>query len=266
LKYLYNPGLAMVRLFEDDSGMFSRLRTSCVSIFVAWSFVGATAWADCGTSAAPLDKLICDTPELAAKDRALDAKYQAAMALLSDVGKQRLREAERRWLAMVGAYCGTDVGKSEDGSDGPVNCLSVQYDERLAQLDRAAQKVGPYIIGRIEEIDFLASAPDDNYGSRKGLSYRDYSRPYIDSPVNAETTRWNEMIKQLADGGEADVASMYASDDYSAEPTRLPWEPTPTLTTISGLAAEISLRSGCGFRSTSTVNRIPMLNGCSPTT
>jgi uncharacterized protein len=217
---------------------YSSLRICYLSIVALFFLVGTPALADCATVSAPLDKLICSTPELAAKDRILNVKYHAAMTLLSDVGKTHLRTAERQWLAMLRAYCGARIGKPETDGEGPVNCLTIEYDERLPQLDRAAKKVGPYILGMIEEIDFLQSKPDDRNGSRGGLSYRDYSRPYVDSPVNAETTRWNDMIKELADRGEAELASTYASDEYAAKPGRA------ALGTDTDVGYDIGLGSG----------------------
>jgi uncharacterized protein YecT (DUF1311 family) len=154
------------------------------------------AYADCTNATAPLDQLICNTPDIAAKDRALNEKYHAAMAQLSDAGKQHLKAGERKWLALVRAACGSQVGQSDGEA---ARCLAVQYDERLAQLDGAAKRIGPYLLSRIDDFAFQRRPADDKYG---GLRTRHYSRPYIDQPSTPETEAWNRMVAELADQTE----------------------------------------------------------------
>lgn len=158
----------------------------------------APAHADCASATTALDQLICNTPEIAAKDRALNEKYHAAMAQLSDAGKQHLRDGERKWLALVRAACGSQIGQPANAE----RCLALQYDERLAQLDGAAKRIGPYLLSRIDDFAFQRRPADAKYG---GLRTRHYSRPYIDQPSTPETEAWNRMVAELADQTEREL-------------------------------------------------------------
>jgi uncharacterized protein YecT (DUF1311 family) len=173
--------------------------------------------ADCGAAKTELDRMICGTPEIAAKDRLLNQKYQAAMAMLSSAGQKYLRQAQRRWLALVRTDCGQRLSLPADETNGPITCLNLDYDARLRQLDLAAKQVGPYVIGRIEEIDFQSTQVGDQSGLRVGIAYRQVARPYIDQPVSAATQRWNEMVEQLAQRGEADVIAAFPNPPLVAK-------------------------------------------------
>jgi uncharacterized protein YecT (DUF1311 family) len=86
----------------------------------------------CAAAKAPLERLICAEPGLAAMDALLAEAYRAA-------GKAELIE-QRAWLAARAASC-PDVAVSlpEDGAvrRNAVDCISQLYQQRVAQLLRA---------------------------------------------------------------------------------------------------------------------------------
>ena len=165
---------------------------------------------DCSKAEWPLDKLICATPALSAKDEQMAATYKAALAILSPEGQNLVRDGQRKWLKFVRIYCAARIGQPRDsfGGDAAV-CLSREYDERLRRLVFAAKEVGPYLFSEVDDFQIHPSAKDDIQGSRGGFTFRIISYPRIDSPISATTQRWNqesiawvEHVKKTAEASE----------------------------------------------------------------
>ena len=109
----------------------------------------AIAGFDCAHAISAREKTICADPALSALDGQLGRLYRERRALLTPQGAKLLQESERSWLRFVETVC---------SSDGPANkswlsirfCLTRRYNDRLRQLQDAAQKVGPYLFNRID--------------------------------------------------------------------------------------------------------------------
>lgn len=155
---------------------------------------------DCGKAELPLDKLICQTPELSAKDDAMAAKYKAALAILSPEGQGILREGQRKWLKFVRTYCASRIGQPTDSHGGgdAMQCLASEYDTRLGQLDSAAMKVGEVVLSRVDDFQLLPSPAGLEDGRRGHFGYCIIGYPRIDASTSPEAKRRNEDWSQWA--------------------------------------------------------------------
>ncbi len=79
---------------------------------------------DCARAMTPILQLICKTPALARRDRALTAAYSLAMRAAPD--KDALRESERAWI------------RARDAAPATADVLARIYDERLQTLGALA--------------------------------------------------------------------------------------------------------------------------------
>ncbi|HEX9446620.1 MAG TPA: lysozyme inhibitor LprI family protein [Dongiaceae bacterium] len=184
------------------------LRAALNAIAIA-SFVGligashvapsAAASFDCAKVQQPLDKIICATPELSAKDEQLAAKYNAAMALLSPTGHDILRQGQRKWLTFVRTHCTAQIGQPADppGRDA-AQCLEREYDERLNQLDSAAVKAGGFIFSRVDDFQLSPGSTNEDGGQRGHFGYCVIGYPRIDAPLSSEAKTWNGTWRKWA--------------------------------------------------------------------
>ncbi|ADW67913.1 lysozyme inhibitor LprI family protein [Granulicella tundricola] len=84
-----------------------------------------TAAADCTKAITPIDKTVCQTPELTKLDADLNHLYTALRPQLTIGAKARLLTQQRTWLALRDKTCAT----------ADAACLQHQYADRLDQLE-----------------------------------------------------------------------------------------------------------------------------------
>lgn len=103
----------------------------------------ATATADCSDRQTQTDLNICAYQDYQAADRALNEAWDEAAASARERGDQtfdRLRYAQRRWLAFRDAHCLAETGpREESGTIWPLlhnSCLAELTRSRTAQLVR----------------------------------------------------------------------------------------------------------------------------------
>jgi len=155
---------------------------------------------DCGTAAEPLKKTICAETGLSKLDEEIAKAYDEASARLSSEGQSILRDEQDAWLTVVGTNC---VASS---SESTVGCLLSEFEERLRHLRNAVSKLGPYVFLHLDRL-FLARSPEgDQNGSRSGFVFAEIRYPHIDSPLTAETLRWNRFVKNWAEDGKSYVS------------------------------------------------------------
>jgi uncharacterized protein len=144
---------------------------------------------NCAHAISTQEKAICADATLSALDGQLGRLYRERQALLTPQGAQLLQESERSWLRFVGTVC---------AQDGPENkpwlsrkfCLTRQYNERISQLQKVAEKLGPYVFNRI---DLYATQPSgDETGSATGFYIEHTAYPHIDNANSAELRAWNQ--------------------------------------------------------------------------
>lgn len=112
-----------------------------VAIAIVWSAAASNsaraqapryqASFDCSKKSTPVERAICGSEQLAAKDRELTAVYKQLRGSLPKDQADQLAVSQRQWLDTRDATCGT-VG-------GPISpkmhqCVAAQYQERLATL------------------------------------------------------------------------------------------------------------------------------------
>ncbi len=154
---------------------------------------------DCAHATSLRERAICGDPALSALDGQLGHLYRERLALLSPQGGHLLQESERSWLRFIGIVC---------ASDGPETkawlrrkfCLTLQYNQRIKQLEKAAEKLGPYVFNRIDL--FWAQPSGDETGSATGFYIRHAAYPRIDNATSPELRAWNQAnIRDLPKEG-----------------------------------------------------------------
>ena len=98
---------------------------------------------DCGQFTVQMDMNVCANANLDAANAALNKIYQTVMRRQSSQeSKDRLRNAERAWMAKRDKTCAEEVGPQEEGgSIWPLemaNCLQDQTDTRIRELKKLA--------------------------------------------------------------------------------------------------------------------------------
>jgi uncharacterized protein YecT (DUF1311 family) len=99
------------------------MRIAALTVMLALSAAAASAEesrpypvTDCGKFTTQMDLNKCARDNLDSADRALNGAYQALMAKQDDVAsKQRLRGAQRAWIAFRDRQCAFEVGPQETG-------------------------------------------------------------------------------------------------------------------------------------------------------
>lgn len=172
----------------------------------------AVAGFDCSHAASDRERAICGDPALSALDGQLGDIYRERRALLSPRGAQFLQESERSWLRFVGTVCASD-GPEKKSWRISNPCLTLQYNERIRQLQEAAEKLGPYIFNRI---DLYAAQPSgDDTGSATGFYIQHVAYPQIDNANSPELRAWNQAnVRGLPKDGDCDSGSGDYDVDY----------------------------------------------------
>ena len=116
---------------------------------LALSNAASTASFDCAHAKSAREKLICGHPELSKLDEQLGRIYQERQVALSAHGAALLRRSELSWLHFVRLVCSPSRAPA-DNSDRPEDCLLKVYRERIEQLSKVGQKIGPFVFNRID--------------------------------------------------------------------------------------------------------------------
>ena len=155
---------------------------------------------DCTQATSAREKVICGDLALSALDGELGRLYRDKGALLSPEGAKLLQESERSWLHYIGIVCSSD---DPDGKPWLSRkwCLTRRYNERVKQLQAAAQRVGPYVFNRI---DVYAARPSgDETGSSTGFYIQHAAYPQIDNAKSPEARAWNKAnVRDLPTEGD----------------------------------------------------------------
>jgi uncharacterized protein YecT (DUF1311 family) len=85
---------------------------------------------DCAKAGSVIEKAVCADVQLARLDRQMAEAYAAALRSADTGGRQRLRRAQREWLAEQGTMCGGKAGRALK------LCLMTGYRARAKALAR----------------------------------------------------------------------------------------------------------------------------------
>ena len=161
-------------------------RTLSLSLLLGCVLMSGEATAasfDCTHAEAGLEQTVCDDPKLSRLDDELAARYAAALGMLSDEGKNILRDGERRWLRFVKQSCFMFKGDISEST-----CVARHYKKRVDDLKTAAVWIGPFLFSRIDYFFIAASSStDDHYEGQT-------SYPRIDNPSSDMTLKWNDLM------------------------------------------------------------------------
>jgi uncharacterized protein len=168
---------------------------------------------DCTHAASPREQLICRDPVLSDLDGRLGRAYQARRAVLSPHGAELLQSSERSWLHFITTVCPLAVPADADERRIPKNCLQEYYEERLNQLAKVGQRVGPFLFNRIDLYAAEPAPAEDQTGGTPGFYVQHVAYPQIDNPHSPQEEAWNkQMVKSLAGEEEpADYEIGYAN-------------------------------------------------------
>jgi uncharacterized protein YecT (DUF1311 family) len=103
---------------------------------------------DCSKASTTAEMVTCATQDLEAADRALNSAYTSAMTLMRKRAKEfpkaadRLRDAQRAWLAFRNANCSWAAGVMQGGTGHPmvdISCRTTMTRARTAELETIAK-------------------------------------------------------------------------------------------------------------------------------
>jgi uncharacterized protein YecT (DUF1311 family) len=111
------------------------------------------------------DKVICMSPVLLAKDKALTVRFEESIRGLSQDAVDTVKAGQLDWKEYWPRVCSKDASKVSLPNES-VACISEEYDKRTNQLNAAKEVNG----SRIYQVDFYeirTSDPSDTYGPAK---------------------------------------------------------------------------------------------------
>jgi uncharacterized protein YecT (DUF1311 family) len=160
----------------------------------------------------PLERRVCQDPQLSRADESLAAAYWAILKGSSSEGQKLLRQSQRGWLLFVRRRC-NPAGKpldqwryiAEPGKDAATSCLREHYRARLIVLRRSRFRVGGHDFLIVHSYRLRLARPDEQV-SQEGadewaFAIEETEIPRVD-PVRTESERvWNRAtMSWLADG------------------------------------------------------------------
>lgn len=158
---------------------------------------------DCTHAASPREQLICHDPALSALDEQLGRTYRERRAALSPHGAELLQRSEQSWLHFIATVCPLSVSAEDHGPQNPKNCLETHYRERLDQLAKAGQKLGPFVFNRIDLYAAQPADADDKSGATPGFYTVHVAYPQIDNALSPQVESWNKQnVKSLPVDGD----------------------------------------------------------------
>lgn len=192
------------------NGISARHTLLALLLATAGSFVlpaaASAASFDCTRTKLPREQLICSDSELSKLDEQLGRAYEERRALLSPRGAELLHRSEVSWLRFVATACPLAVFTNTDDTDRAKGCLVGKYRERLNQLSKVGQRVGPW---RFNRLDFYAALPaPDSTGNTAGFYVEHIAYPQIDNADSPQVNVWNKTVeKSLSQGNDGEDES-----------------------------------------------------------
>ena len=122
-----------------------------MGFFLTLWFV-SSAWAasfDCAKAATPVEKLICDAPELSAVDEDLSAVYKRIIGGVPQDDRQSIRSHQGEWLRFRDARCRVPVNPDGLAREASIDCLHEKYRQRIWQLEAMRPCIDQGIAGDI---------------------------------------------------------------------------------------------------------------------
>lgn len=189
-----------------------------IAASLLWTAIHEPVYAasfDCSQANNPREHFICSRPELSELDSQLGRVYGEKKSLLSPQGAQLLQQAERGWLRYVAQICPLNASTEQHSPLwSPEACLAQQYRERLNQLAKVGQTMGPY---RFNRIDLYEAKPvsnlSDTTGHTEGFSTKHTAYPQIDNADSDEALAWNK--RQVA--GLPGMGDCESDGDYDID-------------------------------------------------
>jgi len=168
---------------------------------------------DCTRAKAPREKLICREPALSDLDEKLGRAYQERRAILSPHGAELLERSESSWLHYLTIVCPMVVPADVAGWRNPKSCLQGMYEQRLAQLAKVGQRLGPFVFNRVDV--YAAEPASDSTGEMLGFYIHHVAYPQIDNSDLPQAVAWNNRaVKSLS---ECDDCGDGSDDDMEYE-------------------------------------------------
>jgi uncharacterized protein YecT (DUF1311 family) len=124
------------------------MKARSVAVAVLFAAVAAQAQnnlfahTDCKKAATQMDMDYCAGLDFKAADAKLNALYQEMMAKYDGADKEKLKVAEKAWLAYRDAECDFETAQSQGGTIHPMivtMCLTDKTKARLKELKRQFQ-------------------------------------------------------------------------------------------------------------------------------
>lgn len=177
---------------------------------VASHSLAAAASFDCTKAKTPLEKFICNDPALSDLDSQIGRVYQERRALLSPNGAEQLKRSQQSWLRFIDTVCTIGKALHAESRIEPNLCLWQEYHERLRQLGKVGQKLGPFIFNRIDLFSASKSRKGDDSGHYRGYRVQHVAYPQIDNIVSGTAQIWNDKsIVELPVTGECEDPGDY---------------------------------------------------------
>lgn len=158
---------------------------------------------DCAHTTTPRERLICHDSSLFDLDDQLGRAYEAKRAILSPHGHDLLRDSERDWLHFIATVCPLAAPSGTGVPWNPKQCLEGNYRERLGQLKKVGQRVGPFVFSRVDLYN-AEPAPDARTGSQPGFYVEHVAYPQIDSPSTPQAVAWNKKSLKVLSKNDTD--------------------------------------------------------------
>ncbi|MBT3217972.1 MAG: DUF1311 domain-containing protein [Proteobacteria bacterium] len=119
-------------------------------VLVLWSvsFTWAASF-DCAKAATPVEKLVCDSPELSQLDDDLGANYRGLLDATEKDERHPIRSQQKEWLRFRDARCLVPPNPQGEAREMSVECLAEQYRRGHWQLD----SIHPCIDSGLTDVD-----------------------------------------------------------------------------------------------------------------
>lgn len=160
---------------------------------------------DCAHATGNVERAICASADLSARDRALAASFAQALTQLSEDGQQALRGGQRQWLRLLHRSC--DASHRPDDGDRATwqqECLTRTYQMRQTQLDHAVERQGGLVFRRVDRFAVFplprTPLPYENPATL-AVSY-----PQLVTPDTPSRQAWNRAIADRFDRIAGDAA------------------------------------------------------------
>lgn len=166
--------------------------STALSTLTFYGFAAAASF-DCKQAKTPRERLICSEPDLSALDDQLGHTYEERKAVLSSHGAELLHQSQVSWLRYLAASCPVPAPASGRFSNAKT-CLLGIYHERLSQLSKVGETLGPFVFNRIDSYR-IRPAPEST-GEAPGVNVWHVAYPQIDNPKSPQAIAWNKLAEK----------------------------------------------------------------------